>query len=217
MHRPSWIRWPLTVHIVERDIKASWDTLEARYLQRQHVLGSSDNNKEASSFELQSKITVTYGPVSDLVAKFSVKDQNGLRQKERERKRHIEFQLIDAVCVLCNGLIAYNDPSSYLTCSNEFEDCSMIAHLECLADYMLEQNNSEYSRSKTNENEGTTSTSTSTTGRVTEQQLLPTTGICKVCHCDLTWATMIRSMVARKDVLRDYAIDIPMDSTDSDT
>lgn len=86
----------------------------------------------------------------------------------------------------------FQDPTSYLSCDNEFENCAMIAHLECMADFVLEQ-------SKPSPTPGQRDTAESGV----PVELLPTTGVCQVCHCDMSWSSMIRAMAARKQVLQD--------------
>lgn len=89
-------------------------------------------------------------------------------------------------------VLCFQDPTCYLSCDNEFENCAMIAHLECMADFVLEQSNPS-----------PTPGQRASTESGVPMELLPTIGVCQMCHCDMSWSSMIRAMATRKQVLQD--------------
>ncbi|KFH62914.1 hypothetical protein MVEG_11438 [Podila verticillata NRRL 6337] len=188
MRRPSWIRWPLAVHIMEPNLYESWKALEQNY-QQNTSLGSSTRNLLRHQ---EPHVNVTQGPIMNLAPLFSVKGHRLGRLKDKEQERHADFKEQDALCSICSKLIDYKDPTSYLSCDNEFENCAMIAHLECMADFVLEQSNPS-----------PTPGQRESTENGVPVELLPTTGVCQMCHCDMSWSSMIRAMAARKQVLQD--------------
>ncbi|KAF9322762.1 Slx4p interacting protein [Podila minutissima] len=203
MRRPSWIRWPLTVHIMEPDLHEAWEVLEQKYQQNVTAHGSSNKNLLRYYHHQEPHVNVTQGPIMNLAPLFSARGHRLGRLKDKERERHAAFKEQDAQCSICSKTIDYKDPTNYLSCDNEFEDCAMIAHLECMADFILEQSNSTLSSPP-----GQEAGSAETSGVHTMMELLPTTGVCQVCHCDMSWSAMIGAMAARKQVLLQDAMQV---------
>ncbi|KAG0087443.1 Slx4p interacting protein [Podila epicladia] len=203
MRRPSWIRWPLTVHIMEPDLHEAWEALEQKYQQNVTTLGSSNKNLLRYHYHQEPHVNVTQGPIMNLAPLFSARGHRLGRLKDKERGRHATFKEQDELCSICSKPIDYKDPTSYLSCDNEFEDCVMVAHMECMADYILEQSNNSLSSPL-----GQQGGSAETSGVHTMMELLPTTGVCQVCHCDMSWSAMIRAMAARKQVLFEDAMQV---------
>ncbi|KAG0027472.1 Slx4p interacting protein [Podila clonocystis] len=196
MRRPSWSRWPLTVHIMEPDLCEAWEALEQKHQQSVASFVSSNKNFLRHHHHQEPHVNVTQGTIMNLAPLFSARGHRLGRLKDKERERHAAFKEQSALCSICSKLIDYKDPTSYLSCDNEFGDCAMIAHLECMADFILDQSNNSPSPPP-----GQRGDSAETSGINTMMELLPTTGVCQVCHCDMSWSAMIRAMTARKQVL----------------
>ncbi|KAI1317041.1 hypothetical protein EDD11_009107 [Mortierella claussenii] len=100
----------------------------------------------------------------------------------------------------------------------------MIAHLECMALFMLSQEKIPLSTGSIASQRASSSRQVNNDYQDVENEalphnLLPTTGICRMCCGELDWATMIRAMNARNDAyLKAGALDLETDgSTSSDS
>ncbi|KAF9414159.1 Slx4p interacting protein [Podila epigama] len=186
MRRPSWIRWPLTVHIMDTALQEPWEALEKRYQQALETISQKNLLRRS---DLQKPITVSLGSMMDVAPLFTSRGHSFVKIKEKVQERHDYFKEQAFKCTVCEKPIDYDNISeSYLSCSNEFEECDMVAHIECIADFMLKQDDPP-------------TATLSSDARQTTSELLPTKGVCKVCHCDMSWIVMIRTMSIRKQGL----------------
>ncbi|KAG0283599.1 hypothetical protein BGZ96_012012 [Linnemannia gamsii] len=183
--RPSWIRWPLTVYLMDPDLKIRWQDLD-------RTRGSGATGGVGAG--VKTKIEVKSGTMQELVPLFS---DRGLRQEQlrsRELEKFDRFKETDSRCLFCSKDINYKDSASFLTCNSEntssdpFDDCEMIAHLDCMSSILLSKDNrfAQHIRS-----------SSSSSNNQQQQSLLPTGGKCLACHGEMDWAAMIRAMNAR--------------------
>ncbi|KAF9545210.1 Slx4p interacting protein [Mortierella hygrophila] len=179
--RPSWIRWPLTVYLMDLDLKTQWQDLDK----------TRGTGAGVGGIGVKTKIVVKSGTMQELAPLFS---DRGFRQEQlrsRELERFDRFKEIDSRCLFCSKGINYKDPSSYLTCNNETSRnseysgaCEMIAHIDCMSSILLSKDNRFALHIR--------SSSTSQ-----QQSLLPTGGKCLACQGEMDWAAMIRAMNAR--------------------
>lgn len=107
MRRPSWIRWPLTVHIMEPDLHEAWEVLEQKYQQNVTTLGSSNKNLLRYHHHQEPHVNVTQGPIMNLASLFSARGHRLGRLKDKERERHAAFKEQDALCSICSKPIDY--------------------------------------------------------------------------------------------------------------
>ncbi|KAF9898824.1 Slx4p interacting protein [Lobosporangium transversale] len=176
IQRPSWARWPLSVHIMERSVAEQWRGLD-----------------QALTLNLVRpyRIPVTSGTLQDLAHMISVRGVYREYLKAKERDRYESFREARSNCMV---------------------DCAMIAHLECMATYILSQEKAShqqqqyvnsYDRNDGHDNEGLGKKLRTDNDNkpLNERFLLPTTGKCRICQEELNWGQMIRSMYARRDAL----------------
>ncbi|KAK5799338.1 hypothetical protein F5H01DRAFT_357216 [Linnemannia elongata] len=179
--RPSWIRWPLTVYLMDQDLQTQWQDLDR----------TRGTGVGVGGVGVKTKIVVKSGTMQELAPLFS---DRGFRQEQlrsRELEKFDRFKEIDSRCLFCSKSINYKDPSSYLTCNSETNRnseysgvCEMIAHLDCMSNILLSKDNRFALHIR--------SSSTSQ-----QQCLLPKGGKCLACQGEMDWAAMIRAMNAR--------------------
>ncbi|KAI8348592.1 hypothetical protein B0O80DRAFT_181173 [Mortierella sp. GBAus27b] len=190
LRRPSWIRWPLSVYIVDASILSQWSELEKGYNARKKQPGYEKDF-------IRRDITMDIGTLETIAHLFESRGSYHERLKFREQDKYEDFSKVRSKCLVCSKSINYNDPTSFLSCNNTLMTCAMIAHLECMATSILSQ---EYSAMASSQQtfpiESAHEASTSSPG-----YLLPTKGVCRICHGELDWSLMIRSMNARKEAL----------------
>lgn len=104
IRRPSWIRWPLTVHIVEPELQEAWKVLEQQFQRNVASLGSTNENLLRQQ---EPHVNVTQGPIISLAPLFSARGHRLGRLKDKERERHAAFKEQDALCSICSKLIDY--------------------------------------------------------------------------------------------------------------
>ncbi|KAK3839667.1 MAG: hypothetical protein J3R72DRAFT_447787 [Linnemannia gamsii] len=184
--RPSWIRWPLTVYLMDPDLKAQWQELD-----KTRGAAAAAGGGTGVGAGVRTKIAVKSGTMEELTPLFSDRGFRQDRQKERELENFDRFKETDSRCLICSKGINYKDPGSFLTCNNSpssSEDCEMIAHLTCMSSVLLSKDNrvAQNIRSSSNNPQ-----------QQPQSLLLPIGGKCLVCQGEMDWAVMIRSMNAR--------------------
>ncbi|KAI8601610.1 hypothetical protein EDD21DRAFT_374010 [Dissophora ornata] len=183
MRRPSWIRWPLFVYIIDPALLQQWSNLEREFI------GSIEYNEVCKTNLLRRETIMQNGTLEDLVHLFS---DRGF-QYVKEMDKYERFHEARSECMVCSKAIDYNDVSSFLKCSNSLIDCIMIAHLECMATYMLSQERPSVSTSICAPYKGNNED-----GFLSPGNLLPTKAKCRLCRGELDWALMVRSMDVRR-------------------
>ncbi|KAF9097706.1 Slx4p interacting protein [Mortierella sp. AD031] len=192
--RPSWIRWPLTVYLMDPDLHTQWQELDKA--------PGTGGTGAGGGFRKMSGISVKAGTMDELAPLFSDRGFRQERLQSRVLDKFDRFKETESRCLICVKDIDYKDPGSFLTCTNttpssfstssSSEDCEMIAHLECMSSILLSKDNlfAQHIRSSTNSQ--------------AQKSLLPTTGNCLACSGEMDWATMIRAMNARIQAIETF-------------
>ncbi|KAF9926978.1 Slx4p interacting protein [Linnemannia zychae] len=175
--RPSWIRWPLTVYIMDQELMLQWQELDK-------------TQKKPGALGMNTRILVKLGTIDQLAPYFS---DRGFRQEQlrlNELEKFDRFKETDSRCLVCSRNIDYKDPTSFLSCNNSKspKECEMLAHLDCMSTVLLAKDNRFTQHIRM---------SLSTSSQHPQQNLLPTGGKCLVCQGEMSWAAMIHAMNAR--------------------
>ncbi|KAF8931859.1 hypothetical protein BGZ47_011647 [Haplosporangium gracile] len=100
--RPSWVRWPLTVYLMDSDLKSQWQDLDRTWgtVGTGGVVGGV-------GVGVKTKIVVKSGTMQELAPLFS---DRGFRQEQlssRELEKFDRFKEIDSRCLFCSKGIDY--------------------------------------------------------------------------------------------------------------